>query len=180
MDWREALDEIESVEFDVWLNVVSSFSLYMKGVRKQPAVTALYRAMQESEEALETVLDRVCQLSRREIDTRYANMNDTPLSVYLWLLSLCRRTYATVGALCVAGAPNCHYAWKVTRTILLPALAPVPGGDIAPERKGDAEEMPENGCGGWAFIPCPLSNSAGKVLAGDAMMTNAAGGPGLA
>lgn len=178
MNWQQAAEEIESVEFDVQLNVVSSFKLFLNAARDEPAVIALYQAMQASEEVSDAVLERVCELSRQEIDTRYANTNDVALTVYLWLLSLCRKTHATVGALCTVSAPNCFYAWKAARSGLLPLLAPMPAGDMMGERSEDRIETPLNGSGGWIYSPCPLSNGTRKILAGPVTLMSVAGSAG--
>lgn len=178
MNWQQEATEIESIEFDVQLNVVSSFKLFLNAARKEPSVIALYRAMQTSEEVSEKVLGRVCDLSRQEIDTRYANTNDTALAVYLWLLSVCRPTHATIGALCVVDAANCHYAWKVARSILLPSLDPVLSGDMMAGWTDHGAEVLSNGSGGWIFKPCPLSNGTRKILSGSAFSVSDAGNPG--
>ena len=178
MNWQQEATEIESIEFDVQLNVVSSFKLFLNAARKEPSVIALYQALQASEEVADAVLDRVCELSRRQIDTRYANTNDTALTVYLWLLSVCRPTHATIGSLCVVGAANCHYAWKVARSVLLPSLAPQSSGDITADWNGQGTEAPSNGYGGWIFKPCPLSNGTRKILTGSAFSVSDAGSPG--
>ncbi len=178
MEWSDAIDEIESIDFDVRLNVVSSFSLFMRSVREEPAVAAMSQAMQSSEKALETVLEHVCELSRREIDTQYENPGDTALAVCLWLLSLVRPSYANIGALCVVGAPNCFYAWKVARLVLLPPSASASAGDMMTGQNGATEPAVASGTGGWVFNPCPLASGAGKVLAEPAMPTMAAGGRG--
>ena len=180
MNWERALDEIESIAFDVRLNMVSSLRLFLNAAREEPSVIVLYQAVQTSEDVSGTVLRRVCELSRQEIDIQYANTNDTALTVYLWLLSLCRTTHATIGSLCVVGAANCHYAWKMARSILLPSLVPASSRDIVADWNAHGVEAPSNGYGGWIFSPCPLSNGTRKVLAGSAFSVSDAGSPGHA
>ena len=143
MNWQQALAEIESVEFDVQLNVVSSFGLFLNAARDEPAVTVLYQAMQASEEVSDTVLERVCELSTQDIDTRYANTNDAALTVYLWLLCQADTTRATAAAFRVIHAPNCHYAWKMSQSVLLQALTPDPTEDIQTGHNSNAGD-------GWA------------------------------
>ena len=118
MKWKDALKEIESAEFDVRLNVVSSYRLFLKAARQEPAVVALYQAMQESEEVSGKVLGRICEFSTGDIDPQYANPRDTVLTVLLWLMSLTNRTYAEVAAQYVSGSRNCWYALKMAKAVL--------------------------------------------------------------
>ena len=140
MNWQQALTEIESVEFDVQLNVVSSFDLFIDAAQDEPAVTTLYQAMQTSEEVSEAVLDRVCALSRQEIDVQYANTNDAALTVYMWLLCQADTGHATAAAFRAVRAPNCHYAWKMSQSVLLQALTPVPTEDSPTGHNSDARD----------------------------------------
>ena len=178
MNWQQALAEIESIEFDVQLNVVSSFDLFLNAARDEPAVIALYEAMQASEEVSDTVLERVSKLSTQEIDTRYGNTNDAALTVYLWLLSLCRKAHATAGALCIVGAPNCFYAWKAARLVLLPSLAPMPAGDMVSGRNSNGVETPLNGSGGWACRPHLLCYGIRPFFTGSVTPLSMAGSAG--
>jgi hypothetical protein len=138
MNWRKALNEIESLEFDVRLNVVSSYRLFLTAAQQEPAVKALYQAMQSSEEVTEEVLGRVCEVSTMEIDTRYGNSQDAALTVLLWLLWLTEKDYAEVAAHYVAGAGNCWYAWRMAQPILFPASVTANGSrsSLATEKAG--------------------------------------------
>ena len=180
MNWQQAITEIESIDFDVQLNVVSSFSLFLNAARGETAVIVLYQAMQESEEASETVLERICELSGRQIDIRYANTNDTALTVYLWLLSLCRKAHATIGALRIVDAPNCFYAWKAARSVLLPSLAPMPAGDMVSGRNNDSISTPPNGFGSWVYKSHPLLHGTKTFFTGSVTSLSMAGSAGHA
>ena len=175
MNWQQATVEIESVEFDVRLNVVSSFGLFLNAARVEPAVITLYQSMQESEQVSDAVLERICELSREEINIQHENTNDAAFTVYLWLLALCSKARATVGALCIAGAPNCFYAWKAARSVLLPSLAPMPAGDMAEGRNGNSKDPPPNGSGGWILRSCPLSDGTRNFFTGPVAPSSAAG-----
>ena len=120
MNWQEALEEIQSVEFDVNLNVVSSTNGFFRAVAKEPAVLEAYRQMRESGELREEVLGRIFDLASREIDLCYQHPNDTPLSVLLWLTYFAAGDFAPMAAAAVARAPNCWYARKLARRILNP------------------------------------------------------------
>ena len=130
MDWRNAINEIESLEVDVRLNVVSSFSRFLKAARREPAVLALHQKMQESGEVSEEVLGRIYELSTEETDPLYENPRDTSLAILLWLLFLKQMTHAKIAAHRVAGTPNCHYARKVVALILAPIPAPLTSGGM--------------------------------------------------
>ena len=155
MNWQQAIQEIESVNFDVQLNVVSSFRLFLNAARDEPAVITLYEAMQESEEVRKTVLERLRELSMRQIDIQYGNTNDTALTVYLWLLGQADANRAIAAVLHVIRAPNCHYAWKMSQSVLMQMLTPVPTVDIHTGRNSNAED-------GWTSddaFPRPAATS---------------------
>ena len=118
MTWKESLAEIETVEFDVRLNVVSSLRLFLGAARKEPAVLALHKELQQSGDASEEILGRIYDLSRSPSDPAYCNPADTALTVLLWLLSLSQKAFAEVAASFVVAVDNCWYAKKVARLIL--------------------------------------------------------------
>ena len=120
MNWQEALEEIQSVEFDVNLNVVSSTNTFFRAVSREPAVLEAYRQMRESGELREEVLGHIYDLATQEIDPRYANPHDTPLAVFLWLTYFGAPDFALMAAGMVDRAPQCWYARKLTSQILCP------------------------------------------------------------
>jgi hypothetical protein len=121
MNIAEALTTIESTEFDVNLNVVSSTSAFFKAAAKQPAVIEINRYLQESGEAPEDILGRIYDLARLTVDHRYSNPKDTPLAVLLWLTSANKPEYAALAAQYVDLAANCWYAKKLAHNVLEPA-----------------------------------------------------------
>ena len=139
MNWKDALNEIESVEFDIRINVVSSFRLFLNAARQEPAVIGLYQELQQSGEVAEEILGRVCELSQLSIDARYGHPADTTLAILLWMLSLRQRTYAEIAANYVESAKNCWYAWKMAKEVIAPVS--VSGGDIGVSETGNAELM---------------------------------------
>lgn len=137
MNWKNALAEIESLEFDVRINVVSSFRLFLNAARKEPAVIALYQELQQSGEVAEEILGRVCELSQLSIDARYGHPADTALTILLWMLSLRQRTYAEIAANYIESVENCWYAQKMAKEVLAPVS--LLGGDIGGNETSDAE-----------------------------------------
>ena len=64
MNWQEALNEIQSVEFDVNLNVVSSTDAFFEAVAREPAVLEAYDQMRNSGDLREEALGRLCDLNQ--------------------------------------------------------------------------------------------------------------------
>lgn len=120
MSWKEALKEIESHEFAAKLNVVSSTQSFFGAASKQPAVLELYRHMIRSGDVREEALGRIHDLSGLEVDRRYENPNDTSLAVLLWLTHFSAPDYVGIAADLVDRAPQCWYAKKLARRILVP------------------------------------------------------------
>jgi hypothetical protein len=106
---------------------VSGYRAFFKAVSKEPSVRTLLKAMQTSGEAVEHVLGRIHDLSLLEIDRRYENPNDTALAILLWVTSFTSSDYAQLAADLVNRAPQCWYARKLARRILVPP--PVSSGD---------------------------------------------------
>lgn len=120
MNWEEALSEIESYEFNARLNVVSSMPAFFRAAAQEPAVLELYGRMPESGDVREEALGRIHDLSRLEVDRRYENPNDTPLAILLWLTWFAAPDFAGIAADIVDRAPQCWYAKKLARRILVP------------------------------------------------------------
>lgn len=120
MNWDEALEEIQSVEFDFTLNVVSGTNAFFRAVANEPAVLEAYHQMRESGELREDALGRLFDLASREIDPLYENPNDTALAVLLWLTYFAAGDFVPMAAATVARVPNCWYANKFARRILNP------------------------------------------------------------
>jgi hypothetical protein len=120
MNWQEALEQIQSVEFDVNLNVVSGTNAFFRAVAKEPAVLEAYRQMLASGELREDALGRIYDLANQEVDLRFENPNDTPLAVLLWLTYFGAGDFAPMAAALVDGAPQCWYARRLARRILNP------------------------------------------------------------
>ncbi len=123
MNWEEALEEIQSVEFDVNLNVVSSTNAFFRAVAKEPTVLEALQQMREAGELREDVLGRIHDLAELEADPRYENPNDTALAVLLWLTYFAAGDFVPMAAAMVDRAPNCWYASKLAHRILSPPPA---------------------------------------------------------
>ena len=123
MNWQQALAEIEGPEFDANLNVVSSVTAFFRAVSMEPAVMTLCENMLESVEVRGKVLDRIYTLSQLAIDpshdsTKYENPKDVALAVLLWLIYLTKCEHIQIAASFVASAPQCWYAYVLSRWIL--------------------------------------------------------------
>ena len=120
MSLAQELREIGSYEFAVKLNVVSSMRSFFAAAGEEAAVSALCKEMLESGEAREEVIGRIYDLCSLEIDRRYENPNDTALAIMLWLTIFAAPDYSQMAANLVDSAPQCWYAKKLARRILVP------------------------------------------------------------
>ena len=134
MNWQEALEQIQSVELDVNLNVVSSTDSFFEAVAREPAVLSAYALMRESGELREEALGKLSDLVWTETDASYENPNDTSLAVLLWLTNFAANDFATIAAGWVDQAPRCWHAKKLAQRILNPP----------PSTTGTFPEMPEH------------------------------------
>jgi hypothetical protein len=119
-DWRRAISDIVSQEFDIRLNVVSDVRSFLRAAVTEPAVIKLYEAMVGIPRARKAVLEQIQHLSRLEVDRRYQNPNDTALAVFLLLVMFADPRYGEIAADVVDHAPQCWYAKKIARRILNP------------------------------------------------------------
>ena len=119
MNWNDAVSEIESPDFDAKLNVISGMDAFFRGVAKEPVVLEAYRCLQDSGQAREDALNRLCDLSALEIDVRYENPNDTVLAVLLWLFSFTYPDDVGLAVDYVSRAPQCWYAAKFAKQLAM-------------------------------------------------------------
>jgi hypothetical protein len=119
-EWKNAIAEITSHEFDVKLNIVSGLRSFIRAAFGERSVDVLYRAMLISPLARDAVLEQLQSLSRLEIDRRYENPNDTALAVFLLLTLIVDTDLAIIAADLVDRAPQCWYARKIAHKILTP------------------------------------------------------------
>ena len=120
MNWQEAIEEIQSVEFDVNLNVVSGTNAFFRAVAQEPAVLEACRELLQSGEVREDALGRIYDLVKQDTDPRFENPNDTPLAILLWLTTFAAPDYTKRAAAQVDLAQRCWYAKKLAQRILNP------------------------------------------------------------
>ena len=120
MDWQQALKEIESHEFDARLSVVSSMRIFFRAAANEQSVKVLYDSLLQSGETREEVFGRIHELSHLEVDRRYENPRDTSLVILLWMISFAAPGMVELAADLVDRAPQCWYAKKLARRILVP------------------------------------------------------------
>ena len=172
MNWQEALEEIQSVEFDVNLNVVSGTNAFFRAVAREPIVLGIYQEMRESGELREEILGRVYDLAAQEIDLRYENPNDTPLAVYLWLTYFGAPDFAAMTAVRVDQAPQCWYARKLSRRILEPP--PSATGNHQVQETLSRPKVARSSSGNAKYTMAPRAGETwrmyrGKLVAGQQM-----------
>lgn len=115
---HEAMQAIESAEFAAYANVASDFRTFARAVSQHDAPRTLRKALHAPAQCL-AVLRQVWALTRQGIDTRYENPWDTALAVYLLLMSVQDLALAQIAAREVMHAPQCWWALKMARHLLL-------------------------------------------------------------
>jgi hypothetical protein len=73
-----------------------------------------------SGEARERAFDRLAEYANLDIDSRFANPNDTAMAIILWLAFAADPQQAQVAAAIVDRAPQGWYSKKLARWILTP------------------------------------------------------------
>lgn len=118
MSVKEAIKEIESHIFAAKLNVASDIRTFFVAARRENAVGQLLLALASSE-VREQVLMRSLELAGQAVDPRYENPRDTALAVYVWLMSLKDWLLTEIMAEAIGQAPQCWWARKISRELLL-------------------------------------------------------------
>ena len=119
MNWKQALAEIETHQFAANLNVASGIRSFFRAVARDPVVVVLRERMRVSGEAREEILGRIYDLAQLDTDLKFENPNDIPLAVSLWLMYFTSFN-SGLAAYYVDQAPNCWYAKKLARRLLVP------------------------------------------------------------
>lgn len=137
MKWEEAISQIESPQFDAYLNAAIGTNAFFKAIGKDSAVQSAFSQLQKSGALQEDVLSRLYELSEIDVDHDYANPNDTVLAVLLWLscFAFSEHALVQVAAGYVNRAPQCWYAKKLVDRILNPP--PIQGGNKSAVAYGD-------------------------------------------
>ena len=122
MTLSEAMKEIESHRFAARLNIASNLRTFLEAAKHEEAVTVLSQAL-ETPDSRSAVLLRTLELSRHRVDLRYENQWDTALAVYVWLMSSKDRGITSIMAEAAAHAPQCWWATRLARDVLLEGQA---------------------------------------------------------
>ena len=118
MTFREAMTEIEGLDFAVRVNVASDYRTFVEAVRRERAVATAYEQMGSSENCQRALL-RIFELSQQDVDLRFENQWDTALAVYVWLTHKRSPDLGKMAAAITVRAPQTWWAEKMCRKILL-------------------------------------------------------------
>ena len=115
----DCFSEIESHKFAARVEVGGSFDLLVKAAGSEESVRDLLARLDSNPEICYAVLQRVLELSQRSPDFRYENPFDTPMTIYLWLLTLTDLALSKMAAEAIIHAPRCWWAAKLANNVLL-------------------------------------------------------------
>jgi hypothetical protein len=125
MTLNEAMKEIESHTFAARVNVASDLRTFLQAAQAEPSVKDLLEEL-DSPEKRPAVLSRIYELTQQQVDPRYENPWDTALAIYVWAMSLKDLDLAAIAAEVTARAPQCWWAAKLSRQMLLTQESPMP------------------------------------------------------
>lgn len=115
MTLEEVLQQVESTEVSVTLNVASSYWPFIREARKLEAVHSLMTLLRTDASLAARVLDRIRLLCNKEVDPRYEHPDDTAIAIYLDAL-------ATIGSDVLGEAAqlvqDTHELWWAKRILL--------------------------------------------------------------
>jgi hypothetical protein len=115
---KDIMKKIESNKFSTLLNVTSSFNGFLRAAYEEQATQDLIEELINAPVNTWLVLQRITELSRKEIDTRYENPWDTALTIYVWALSLIDLEIAQTAAAFVVNTENCWWATRFASFLL--------------------------------------------------------------
>lgn len=119
-DWRDALAEVLSPDFDVRMNLAGGVGAFVKAAGSEPSVMTLLRLLNEDSRYWQRVLIELTDMSRAATDRRYQNPNDVALAILLLLVASTGHRGVLAAADTVDRAPETWYAKKIARRILNP------------------------------------------------------------
>jgi len=117
MNFKEAVREIESMEFNVRVNVASDLRHLLTIASKEICVGIAFSGLEE-ENNKKYLINRLINLASRKTDMRYENPYDTALVIFLWLFSYKNEKLARISAQTIIEAPQLWWASSLARQIL--------------------------------------------------------------
>jgi hypothetical protein len=117
MTTEDAINDIESLDFAVRLNLASGLKRFIQLLRNEPSVKLLINVINKDTSLKTAVLKRVKDLSGRDFDERYENPSDTAVAAYVWLLGLMDPEAWKSAAAIAASMPQTWWARKTSRFI---------------------------------------------------------------
>ncbi len=113
---EELFQAIESHRFSAIVNVASNFKTFLRALASQPELQRLAETMVE-EDARKLVLQRILDLSGKEVEPDQEHPGDVAVAAYLWLLSVKDMGLASMAAQRVRESPRCWWAKKLAERI---------------------------------------------------------------
>lgn len=117
MTAEEVMGLIEGQEFAAEANVASGSRAFYGGLRGHPLLTSLLEQMRQPC-VPERILNRILELSSRQVHPSIENPFDTALTAYLTALELQNSELTGRAAEAISKAPNCWWAAEMSSRIL--------------------------------------------------------------
>jgi hypothetical protein len=113
MTVEQAIEDIESLPFDVHLNLASGLTHFIQILLEEPAIKALLTETQRPD-LRSLVLGRIRELASAKFDDSYGHPHDTALAAYTWIFRIMAWDEAEGVAEFLYHVPNTWWARKVS------------------------------------------------------------------
>jgi hypothetical protein len=123
MTYEEAIHRIESIQFSVEVNVVSSLASFVNAIRREEAVRLLVREMRSQPHVWRDVCARIIQLRMSPIDPQYENPHDVSLATYVLSSEWFNGWAGRFAARLVSNVQNTWWARRVAALVLKPQVS---------------------------------------------------------
>jgi|GEM_PF-4789945 len=117
MNINKLFRSIESSGFIAELSVASDFRTLMNGIKSKHKIKELFDLIDENNELSVELFVRAVGLAREQVDDRYLNRWDIPLTIYLWMVDLFNKNLSKFLAIVIDDIKNCFWANKLARYI---------------------------------------------------------------
>lgn len=117
MNINKLFRRIESYEFIAELSVASDFRTLLDGIKSKQEIRELFDIIDAKDELSVELFVRAVGLAREQVDDRYLNRWDIPLTIYLWIVDLFDKTLSKLLANVIDNIKNCFWAKRLARYI---------------------------------------------------------------
>jgi len=109
LNWEDALDEIESLEFAAYASIASSTDVLTRILKDSEAVQDIYIELTIPGK-VDNLASRAYRLTQEQVDLRYRHRWDIALATYVWLLGHHSPEHTRLLSQTIKVTPRCWWA----------------------------------------------------------------------